>query len=102
MILNIRRLKLSSALALLLSSGCTTLHQVSVGPNPDEFYAVAQRSVAYFLPGPSYILHCTEIKDPLGVELVCERVLSNTEAGMLAPAKNPVGREKFVRSKKAQ
>ena len=94
-----RRALLSLSVLAFLPA-CTTLHQVSVGSNPGEFYAVAQRSIFFAVPMQSYILHCTEISDPLGKELVCERVLASPEAGQLAPGNNPGGRQKFVRTKK--
>lgn len=84
-----------------LLGACTTIHQVDAGPGPDEFYAVANRSFLA-IPGPSYILHCREISDPLGKELVCDRVLLGSEAGQLAPADNPAGHQKFVRARKGQ
>jgi hypothetical protein len=83
----------------LATSGCTTIHSVGGGSKDGEFYFAAQRTFLG-IPGPTYVAYCKEIRDPLGVELYCQRVLVGAEAGQLAPGANPSGRQAFVRSKK--
>lgn len=85
--------------ALLTAGGCASIHSVGGGAKDGEFYFAAQRSFLG-IPGPTYVVRCDEIKDPLGVELHCQRVLVAAEAGQLAPGANPSGRQVFVRSKK--
>ena len=84
---------------LCLLPACTTIHAAGGGAEPGEFYAVAQRDFLG-ITGPSYVLRCQEVSDPLGVILVCNRVLVGKEAGELAPGKSPSGRVRFVRSTK--
>jgi hypothetical protein len=83
----------------LAGTGCTTIHSVGGGPKDGEFYFAAQRTFLG-IPGPTYVARCEEIKDPLGVELHCHRVLVGAEAGQLAPGASPSGRQAFVRSKR--
>ena len=93
------RLVAPLALALLSSlslGACTTVHQVALGPEPGEFYAVTSQSFLG-LPGPSYVLRCVESGDPVGANLHCTRVLSNKEAAQLSPLKSPDGAETLVR-----
>lgn len=80
-----------------MSPACTTIHAAGGGAAPGEFYVAAQKSYLIF-PGPSYILRCEEIRDPMGVELTCTRMLTGAEAGQVAPG--TADTQTFVRKSK--
>lgn len=69
---------------LAILAGCTTIHGVGGGPSDGEFYVAAQRTYLG-IPGKPYVVLCKEIRDPLGVQLDCRRVIDGPDLARLAP-----------------
>ena len=84
----------------MLASGCFLSVQ-DVSPLNDAEFLITARPVSIIgIPGQAYMLSCKDVKDPVGEQVTCQRILTGPEVLSLAPGESASGRGTLTVSEK--